>query len=159
MRLRLTARHDDWGDLRIEVESPNGMLSRMADVHSPAFDAGIDWAFMSVRHWGEQGEGLWKVRISDRRFLNRGSIVGMTLELHGQSLPDQAPKLSLRRRSGRVELECDGPGGRVYHLQRSADLRNWEGLGIVQWDRDPALFTDPKPLDAVSFYRLMRVTR
>ena len=56
------------GDLHINVTSPQGtntvLLSERAGDHSS--DGFKNWAFMSVHSWGEDPNGVWKVRIHDR---------------------------------------------------------------------------------------------
>jgi len=83
--LRVDIEHAERGDLDIRLISPGGMVSRLMNVRR---DPGADvsgWRFMSVRHWGEQAAGKWKIQISDRRNNTAGRLLGLQLELFGTS--------------------------------------------------------------------------
>jgi subtilisin-like proprotein convertase family protein len=87
--LQTTISHARRGDLRIELVSPSGMVSMLADEREDANAHYNSWSFSSVRHWGESSRGIWKVRISDRRSGVIGSIDALTLNIYGT--PAAAP--------------------------------------------------------------------
>ena len=73
--------HPYRGDIVVELISPSGMVSRMAEVRG--FDSNNDftgWTFSSVRHWGEFAQGTWTVRIVDAAALDLGSLNTLRLD-------------------------------------------------------------------------------
>lgn len=153
LQTRLT--HDDWGDLEIVLQSPGGTLSRLAEPHSPVFETSVDWPFLSLRHWGEDAQGDWQVRVADRRFLNRGSLMGLRLELFGTQMPPLSPVLSGRWMSGGFELTIGGEVGETYVLQRSSGLDVWETLVTLKASSASTLYVDSDPPQARRFYRVV----
>ena len=147
--------HDDWGDLEILLQSPGGTVSRLAEPHSPVFDAKVDWTFLSVRHWGEQAQGDWRVRISDRRFLNRGQLNSLKLELFGSVVPPSSPTLAARWIAGGFELTIRGEPGETYLIQRSMGLDSWETLATLKAPATEFTHLDTAPPQARSFYRVV----
>jgi hypothetical protein len=53
------------GDLGIDLVSPSGMVSKLLEPRIDSTDDLVDWTFGSLRYWGENGAGLWKVRFTD----------------------------------------------------------------------------------------------
>lgn len=153
LQTRLT--HDDWGDLEIVLQSPGGTVSRLAEPHSPVFETAVDWTFLSVRHWGEDAQGNWQVRVADRRFLNRGSLSGLKLELFGTQILPVAPVLAGRWVSGGFELTILGEAGETYVLQRSAGLDSWENVVTLKASSASTVYIDPDPPQARRFYRVI----
>ncbi|MBZ0171342.1 MAG: proprotein convertase P-domain-containing protein, partial [Phycisphaerales bacterium] len=87
VELVINARSDYIGDLAISVLSPDGTLStltrqRLADSQ----DDLIDTLFTSVRHWGEQSGGTWRVHVADHRAGIAGVWEDFELRLHGVAL-------------------------------------------------------------------------
>ncbi len=77
------ATHSSRWDLRVELVSPQGKDSILAESH---FDLGINysnWKFTSVAHWGEDPAGAWSLTVSDRLVSDTGSLTGWTLIIHG----------------------------------------------------------------------------
>ena len=63
----LTANHARRGDIKVELESPNGTISVLLPFRK--FDyinaEGYDhWQFMSVHYWGETPTGTWKFKVT-----------------------------------------------------------------------------------------------
>lgn len=84
--------HPSRGDLEIFLISPSGMVSRLANPHNDFFPNYSNWALMTVRHWGEPGDGNWTVRINDRSGGNGGILNSVRLEMFGTfSNVSQAP--------------------------------------------------------------------
>lgn len=68
VQLYVTIDYSKRGDLHINITSPQGtqtvlLSERAGDYSNEGFK---NWAFMSVHTWGENPEGVWKVRINDR---------------------------------------------------------------------------------------------
>ena len=78
--------HPSRGDLQIQLTSPDGTTSRLAEKHtSYAADPADypDWTFSTVHNWGEDSRGLWKLKIADRVSGNTGTLNSATLTLYG----------------------------------------------------------------------------
>jgi len=61
--------HTDRGSLAIDLASPEGAVSKLAEPrqndHGKNYPTG-GWAFASVRHWGEShADGTWEIRVRD----------------------------------------------------------------------------------------------
>ena len=84
--LRLSISHTARGNLRITLTSPGGMSSTLADVHPDTFDNYNNWTFSSVRHWGENPAGVWKLKITDLSTSGNnigGTLTAAELTIHG----------------------------------------------------------------------------
>jgi kexin len=82
----LTAPHPYWTDLRVELVSPEGTTSVLAEpVESDFSDPnGFDhWQFTTKRCLEESARGTWTLRISDRVAGGIGSFTSWTLRVHG----------------------------------------------------------------------------
>jgi len=91
--------HPDRGELQIQLSSPSGTTSRLAELHEPGAllsssgplipYTGADrsnyknWTFSTVHNWGEDSRGLWKLKIADRVSGNTGTLNSATLTLSG----------------------------------------------------------------------------
>ena len=78
--------HPSRGELEIQLTSPDGTTSRLAEKHtSYAADPADypDWTFSTVHNWGEDSRGLWRLKIADRVSGNTGTLNSATLTLYG----------------------------------------------------------------------------
>ena len=78
--------HPSRGELEIQLTSPDGTTSRLAEKHTSyaANPADYpDWTFSTVHNWGEDSRGLWKLKIADRVSGNTGTLNSATLTLYG----------------------------------------------------------------------------
>jgi subtilisin family serine protease len=80
-------RHGARGQLAFEIESPSGMLSEIEPRARDKKDNYKDWRFMSVRYWGENSVGTWKVRVRDTRHKVVGTVKSLKVELFGTAQP------------------------------------------------------------------------
>lgn len=63
------------GDLQIKLISPSNMESMLAEPHlSDSTDKLVNWTFNSLRHWGENGTGTWKLQLRDYIVLDQHII-------------------------------------------------------------------------------------
>lgn len=84
----LNLSHTYRGDLTINLRSPSGVVSSLAA--ATLYDAGQDYAgftFSSMRHWGESGQGLWTLEITDTYDEDDGFLESATVSLFGVSVP------------------------------------------------------------------------
>lgn len=93
----LDVQHPYRGDLAITLTSPSGMQSRLAEPH---YDYNADypgWTFSSVRHWGEEAQGVWTLNIADAGEEDAGTLRWARLKFYGTGLapaPNQPPELA-----------------------------------------------------------------
>jgi subtilisin family serine protease/subtilisin-like proprotein convertase family protein/signal peptidase I len=97
-----TAIHTRRADLDIILVSPNGTQSILAQTHTNSIEQSIsNWPFMSVRNWGEGSEGVWVLKITDKRVGESGFLNNVRLRIHGVVDPNapvsQAPVLISNR--------------------------------------------------------------
>ena len=92
----MNVEHMRRGDLSVELRSPTGMVSHIA-THRRKDDAHtgyVDWEFMSVAHWGEDGVGDWTVVVKDTNIdKNTGSFTDWRLKLWGESIDGSKQEL------------------------------------------------------------------
>lgn len=84
----LDIKHAYRGDLGIVLRSPSGAASVL--VSPTLMDWGQDFenfTFTSMRHWGESGQGLWSLEITDYQIEDGGTFTSATLVLAGTAAP------------------------------------------------------------------------
>lgn len=105
--------HADWGDLRIEIESPSGTRSVLAEEHANAnqsFQPGT-WTFLSTHFLHESSEGDWTLRITDEGSGGSGTLDRWEIEIRGTALdgsgnrPPSAGDLSIQSVTYPVEVD------------------------------------------------------
>jgi kexin len=62
-------------DLRVVLVSPVGTRSVLAVPHGDTHPHYTGWTFTSVRHWGENPMGVWKLILSDEIANNAGAFL------------------------------------------------------------------------------------
>ena len=76
--------HTDYGDLKIELISPSGTKSILAEKHDAKDSVRyLGWRFTSVRHLGEAARGTWKLKVSDLASGDTGTLQSWSLKLYG----------------------------------------------------------------------------
>lgn len=126
----LNIEHAYRGDLGIVLRSPSGVGSVLVARSPWDFDSDIqDFTFSSMRHWGESGQGVWKLEITDYTVENSGTFQSATLRLTGTA----APAAQFTSQSGYQFVE----EGQPVTLQVNSDLsteggtRAWRKGGKV----------------------------
>ena len=71
------------GDLRIELISPAGTVSVLADTWGDSQQGYSDYVFTSFRHYGEFSGGPWQVRLADGAPADRSTWVDFQLTVYG----------------------------------------------------------------------------
>jgi len=153
--LTLTTHHPNWGDLAVSVVSPSGMESRLAWLHpgNPTYDY-RGWTFSSVRHWGENAQGTWTVRVTDEAAEDVGTLDALELTLYGSS-PKARLDVAFTPQAVELRLRTPNVGGR-YAVESSDDLQVWERLGVTTiGENGEATMTAPAagPSALTRFYR------
>ena len=78
------AAHDNIGDLKVVLVSPDGTESILAEPHRHVKQDYSSWKFTSLRHWGESSKGDWTLRVIDKKGNNQEGIWNSwRLNLHG----------------------------------------------------------------------------
>lgn len=83
VELNLRAAHTRRGDLRVVLVSPVGTRSVLAVPHGDTHAHYTGWTFTSVRHWGENPMGVWKLILSDETANNVGQFNRAILTVRG----------------------------------------------------------------------------
>lgn len=92
----MNVEHQRRGDLSVELRSPSGMVSHIATHRRKdnAHTGYVDWEFMSVAHWGEDGIGDWTVVVKDTKVDdNTGTFTDWRLKLWGESIDGDKQEL------------------------------------------------------------------
>jgi subtilisin-like proprotein convertase family protein len=78
--------HPSRGELQIDLISPGGTVSRLAEPHTSDPEDPADypgWTFSTVHNWGEDSRGLWKLKVVDTSKGNVGTLNSAILTLYG----------------------------------------------------------------------------
>ena len=93
--------HASFRDLDIQLESPSGAVSNLAvhfDTYTDYYDPFFDFVslrgafrFGSARHLGEDPNGVWKLRVTDRIHVVDGALEAWSLTVYGHAPTPDAP--------------------------------------------------------------------
>ena len=99
------------GDLAITLVSPDGTSSRLAEKHSDGGNNYAAWTFSSVRHWGENSQGAWTVKIADLAASDAGTLTALRLDVYGTPAGpvNQPPTISGAQIAPEPEAFADEP--------------------------------------------------
>jgi subtilisin family serine protease/subtilisin-like proprotein convertase family protein len=118
------------GDMIIILRSPSGVTSTLANASE--WDFGTDYAnfnFSSMRHWGESGQGLWTIEITDKSIQDDGTFESAVLSLTGTA----APAAEIISQSG-PQLVAEGTPATLFvnsALSSEGGTRVWRKNGKV----------------------------
>ena len=146
VEITVSLRHESFRDLKIELVSPSGAVSRLVKEFEifADNDESIDrvrmngsFRFGSARHLGEDPNGVWQLRVTDRI-----PYFGGTLELWGITVYGHTGVLNCETGAA-VNDAVSNPGlvsdcetllGARYALAETGKL-NWSaGTPIAEWD-------------------------
>ena len=113
VRIGVQFNHSDWGDLRVELISPQGTRSVLSEPHPNANASGEpgSWTYLSTRHLGEMSNGEWRLEVTDDGGNGSGSWQTWSLTLMGHPLSaesnrrPQAEDLFLQSTDWPVEID------------------------------------------------------
>jgi len=86
VQVKLTLDHSYWGDLVVDLVSPQGTVSNLAFVHGGHKASGFtsnQWTYMTVHSWGEPAAGTWTLRIRDGAAGDAGYLTDWQLIING----------------------------------------------------------------------------
>ena len=143
--------HTARGNLKITLTSPSGTVSRLAEVHADSGDNFANWTFMTVRNWGENAAGTWRLKITDESGTSNttgGTLTSATMEVYGSSTApvNPPPVVTLTSPSGDLVVS---PGASVDLAAIANDSTAAGGTGSVTSvefiANGTAIFTDTAP--------------
>lgn len=87
----LDVTHSNWGDLTVELIAPSGTVSKLvSNPGTSATNAGGDvgngqltFTFDTTHSYGENAEGNWQLRITDRSGQGTGTLNGWKVDVYG----------------------------------------------------------------------------
>ena len=130
-------RHAAFRDVDIELVSPSGAVSRLAEYGASAPPEAIRGGVRlgTARHLGEDPSGTWTLRVRDGAAGNDGVLLSWSLTIHGHGRPTDLPVITAANPAStllRVTWTIDDAAGvtayDVRHIASSATDRgdsNW----------------------------------
>ncbi len=125
--------HTSRGNLKITLTSPSGTVSRLAEVHSDSGNNFPNWTFMTVRNWGENAAGTWRLKITDESGTgntNGGTLTAATMEVFGASTEPVNPPPVVTLTAPAADLAVS-PGATVDLAATATDSTAEGGTGSV----------------------------
>ncbi|KAG6851307.1 hypothetical protein H0H93_011743 [Arthromyces matolae] len=89
INIQVWIEHTRRGDVEVEVVSPNGVKSVLAQKRSgdESKNGFPGWVFMSVKHWGENPVGVWTIKVSDQNSTSQsGKFLGWRMKFWGTAV-------------------------------------------------------------------------
>jgi len=126
--------HTARGNLKVTLTSPSGTISRLAEVHSDSGDNYSGWTFMTVRNWGENAAGTWRLKISDESGTSNttgGTLTSATMEVYGSSTTPINPPPSITLISP-SDGSVFSPGATINIEATASDLKADGTTGSIQ---------------------------
>ena len=113
-RLTVDIEHPYRGDLEITLTSPSGTVSQFTEERGDGNSNIDNYAFLSVRNWGEMSSGNWTVRVADLANEDQGRVSSLKLDLYGSSTDsgynDWASTMIPAGEDASAEADVDGDG-------------------------------------------------
>ena len=143
VEITVSLRHDSFRDLEIELVSPSGAVSRLvSEFDTSAYDADPvplngSFRFGSARHLGEDPDGVWQLRVTDRISYFGGTLESWGITVYGHTgvfnCETGAAITDAVSNPGLVS-DCETLLGARHALAGTAKL-NWSLLTpIAEWD-------------------------
>lgn len=133
VELTVVSNHPRWGDLKIQLTSPNGQVSQFTETHNSA-NSPTEFTFTSVRHWGTLSTGDWLFSVQDLTNPSfTGQLQSIQLKIHGRSArsvlnrsPKATPVQSIELAEFPATIDCspfvtDDDGDPVFLIYAQSD--------------------------------------
>ena len=137
--------HTYRGDLEIVLVSPSGTESRLAEEHSDNGNNFTNWTFSTVRCWGEDSDGTWTLRVTDRATNDTGTLQSALVTLHGAAVAPTNPAPTVEI-SSPADQTVFSPGSIVNVSVDASDLNADGSPGTVTsvqlFDNEGLIATD-----------------
>ena len=127
-------RHNSFRDLRIELESPSGVVSQLTvpfDTYDdeilfidfvPVYGA---FRFGSAKHLGEDAHGVWKLRLTDHINVRDGVLDAWSITVYGHERPPGPPTVdSMTAVPGALTVAWSAPSYPSGSLVTAYDIRH-----------------------------------
>ena len=141
-------------DLEIELVSPSGAVSRLAEsFDTRSNELGVvpvrgGFRFGSARHLGEDPNGQWQLRVTDRVQGTGGTLRSWSLRVYGhQAVPGPPTLDAVTAGAGSLTVTWAAPDGAARGAVTSYDLRHVQTAVEVE-DSDWTLVEDAWTSDA-----------
>ena len=104
VEVNIEIRHRSFRDLDIELVSPAGAVSRLVVRHDTSTDLFTyadfvplygSFRFGSARHLGEDPNGVWTLRVTDRINAGEGTLESWDISVYGHAPEPDAPEVDL----------------------------------------------------------------
>uniref|UniRef100_UPI002627EBE3 calcium-binding protein n=1 Tax=Propionivibrio sp. TaxID=2212460 RepID=UPI002627EBE3 len=94
--ISLDVTHSNWGDLTVELIAPTGTVSKLianpgTSATNPGGDVGsgqLTFALDTTHDYGENAQGNWQLRITDRSGRGTGTLNGWKVDVYGSDLSE-----------------------------------------------------------------------
>lgn len=110
------------GDIRVRITSPDGTESVLSESHNGDGTDGLDWTFMSVRHWGESSVGTWTISVDDGYQGDTGTFNEWELIIHGVPAADYCGDISIPNTLSANSISSSGA------------IINWAASGAANYE-------------------------
>ena len=149
--------HANRGDLVVNLVSPAGTISPLAELHGDTNANYTAMTFRSTFNWGEDSKGVWQVQVSDRRAANIGTLTRVKLDVFGTT-PAAPTLLAKTLGNGQFNLGVAATPALAYTLQfnTNATVTNWTTLFSTNAPASNFDLLDPTASGVRRFYRLVR---
>ena len=141
--------HVSFRDLEIELVSPSGAVSRLAEsFDTRSNELGVvpvrgGFRFGSARHLGEDPNGEWQLRVTDRVPGIGGTLASWRLKVYGhQAVPGPPTVGPVTAGPGSLTVAWAAPNGAARGAVTSYDLRHVQKAAEVLEDSDWNLLED-----------------
>ena len=85
--IKVSIQHPRRGDLSFDLISPSNTTSRVATIRkNDKSEDGLNWTFMTNRHWKEKPNGKWQLIIKDNYLVDNTAAFGKEEGLRGTGL-------------------------------------------------------------------------
>lgn len=133
VEVNIELRHRSFRDLDIELVSPSGAVSRLAVPHDTSTDLFTytdfislygSFRFGSARHLGEDPNGEWTLRITDRIHAGEGTLESWDISVYGHAPEPDAPAVSsVSPKPGALDVTWTAPADTSDFEVTAYDLR------------------------------------
>ena len=155
VEVTISLRHQSFRDLEIELVSPTGSVSRLAVPHDtytdliPYFDFVPlygSFRFGSARHLGEDPNGDWTLRVTDRIHAGEGALESWAIRIYGHKPKPDSPEVdSATAGPGSLAVAWTAPAQTSDFEVTSYDLRyrqtDAEAMAVTAWTRLNSVWT------------------
>ena len=134
VEVTVSFQHESFRDMEIELESPSGNVSKLAvpfdtlDDDDPSLDVVPlrgTFRFGSARHLGENPNGVWKLRVTDRLVYFDGMLDSWSITVYGHGRTLDPPTMdSVTAGAGFLTVAWTAPSQTAGQAVTAYDLRH-----------------------------------